>query len=112
MFCHIPPSSSTSLPPTHGREQGQDRQERLLALLQNYMLKRMKNVVLKDALPTKRDKIVFCRLSDLQLRVYRRVLELVGAAPDCQIQVDVTGTIVRLSSMVQGGVTSCTHSCT
>ena len=60
----------------------------------------MKNVVLKDALPTKRDNIVFCRLSELQLRVYRRVLELVSAASDCQREVDAVETAVWLSVVV------------
>ena len=52
--------------------QGQERQEKLLALLQKYMLKRMKKDVLKDVMPDKSDRIVFCRLSELQLRIYRQ----------------------------------------
>ena len=67
----LPTPRQAASEPEHGL-QGKERQEQLVALLQKYMLKRMKKVVLQDVMPDKSDKIVFCTLSELQLRTYRR----------------------------------------
>lgn len=59
--------------------QGQKRQEKLHATLQKYLLRRRKDNTIKDQMPNKLDNIVFCELSDLQLKAYRS-----GALPSTQ----------------------------
>ena len=69
---------------------GRERAQKLAALLRKYMLKRAKAEVLAGEMPTKVDNVVFCELSPLQLRVYKRLLEsedfqlLVRHAEDCE----------------------------
>lgn len=59
-----------------------DKQEHILrrAILPAY-LERKKEVVLKDTLTVKREKVVFCELSEIQKKIYRRILTL----PDFQL---------------------------
>jgi superfamily II DNA or RNA helicase len=62
---------------------GRDRADQLKRLLRRYVLKRTKKVVLAGQLPEKSDNVVFCELSPLQRRVYRRLLD----SPDMQLLV-------------------------
>ena len=51
--------------------QGKKRKAELHSVLEKVMLKRTKEVQLKEQLPTKRDCVVFCKLSELQTAMYR-----------------------------------------
>ena len=51
--------------------QARERQEDLKKLLEKYLLRRTKDNTIKDQLPSKTDNIVFCELSELQLKAYR-----------------------------------------
>jgi SNF2-related domain len=53
--------------------QGADRLKELQDLLSRYLLRRTKALI-KHQLPQKNDHIVFCQLSDMQLRAYRSPL--------------------------------------
>jgi hypothetical protein len=46
-------------------------------------MRRRTKAIIADQLPRKRDNIVFCQLSELQLRAYRRMLQVrrLGAPP-------------------------------
>eukprot|EP00976_Prorocentrum_cordatum_P032535 661981-Prorocentrum_minimum.AAC.1 len=55
----------------------------LQVLLGSVMLRRTKKQTLADKMPTKRDNIVFCQMSDFQIRAYRRLLN----QPDVQLLV-------------------------
>lgn len=57
-------------------------QRHFRAVVDTYLLRRTKALI-ADQLPRKRDYVVFCDLSDLQRRAYRRVLE----SPDGQLLV-------------------------
>jgi len=52
------------------------RTEELDAIMKKVYLKRNKSDVLKDTLTTKDEKVVFCCLSDVQKRMYQRILSL------------------------------------
>lgn len=52
--------------------QGRQRAEQLNILLQRFMLRRTKAII-SGLLPKKQDHIVFCQLSELQLRAYKFV---------------------------------------
>jgi SNF2 family DNA or RNA helicase len=54
---------------------GRQRADALSRLLKKYLLKRTKAKVLAGQLPVKQDNVVFCELSPLQTRVYRRLIE-------------------------------------
>ena len=60
---------------------GRMRADKLKKLLSMYILKRTKKVVLAGQLPRKADNVVFCELSPLQMRVYKRLIE----SPDFQL---------------------------
>ena len=62
---------------------GRDRARQLSALLRKYVLQRKKTAVLAGQLPQKVDNVVFCDLSPLQLKAYRRLIE----SPDFQLLV-------------------------
>ena len=51
-----------------------DRQVKLKELMDAWMLQRFKTII-KDQMPTKEDKVVFCKLASEQQVVYERVLE-------------------------------------
>eukprot|EP00884_Botryococcus_braunii_P005791 jgi/Botrbrau1/15212/Bobra.0149s0068.3 len=65
------------------------RQVQLTKVLNKYLLRRTKEGSIKDQLPTKTDHIVFCALSPLQARAYRRCLNqvdfqrLIRASEEC-----------------------------
>lgn len=52
--------------------QGSKRQEKLHKKLSKYMLRRRKDNTIKAQMPKKIDNIVFCELSELQLKAYRQ----------------------------------------
>ncbi|XP_061362891.1 switch 2 [Gastrolobium bilobum] len=56
------------------------RKQHLVAVLHKYMLRRTKEETIGHLMMGKEDNIVFCAMSDLQKRVYRRMLQL----PDIQ----------------------------
>lgn len=51
--------------------QGVERQQRLNKLLSKYLLRRRKDKVIREQLPKKSDNIIFCQLTDLQIRAYK-----------------------------------------
>lgn len=51
--------------------QGDERQKRLNQVLGKYLLRRRKDKVIQEQLPKKIDNIVFCQLTDLQVRAYK-----------------------------------------
>ena len=53
--------------------QARERTEMLHQLISTMMLQRKKDIIAHQ-LPKKEEKVVFCRMSDLQQRVYQRVL--------------------------------------
>ena len=75
-------SSKMQLGQRHGASEyelgvARERANELKKLLRKYVLTRKKKDVLRDALPSKADNVVFCELAPLQLRVYRRLLDTV-----------------------------------
>ena len=73
-------SSKMQLGQRHGASEyelgvARTRARELKALLRRYVLTRKKRDVLRDALPSKVDNVVFCELAPTQLRVYRRLLD-------------------------------------
>ncbi len=73
-------SSKMQLGQRHGASEyelgvARERARELKHLLRKYVLTRKKKEVLRDALPSKVDNVVFCELAPLQLRVYRRLLD-------------------------------------
>ena len=73
-------SSKMQLGQRHGASEyelgvARERARELKHLLRKYVLTRKKRDVLRDALPSKVDNVVFCELAPLQLRVYRRLLD-------------------------------------
>lgn len=56
------------------------RKQHLVTVLRKYMLRRTKEETIGHLMMGKEDNIVFCAMSDLQKRVYRRMLQL----PDIQ----------------------------
>ncbi|XVE49947.1 hypothetical protein DITRI_Ditri01bG0123000 [Diplodiscus trichospermus] len=57
-----------------------ERKQHLVAVLRKYMLRRTKEETIGHLMLGKEDNVVFCAMSELQKRVYRRVLQL----PDVQ----------------------------
>ncbi|KAF5481306.1 hypothetical protein F2P56_001968 [Juglans regia] len=57
-----------------------ERKQHLAAVLQRYMLRRTKEETIGHLMMGKEDNVVFCAMSELQKRVYRRMLQL----PDIQ----------------------------
>ncbi|KAJ4729782.1 switch 2 [Melia azedarach] len=57
-----------------------ERKQHLLSVLHKYMLRRTKEETIGHLMMGKEDNVVFCAMSDLQKRVYRRMLQL----PDVQ----------------------------
>jgi SNF2 family DNA or RNA helicase len=55
---------------------GEKRQRELFDRLSNTYLKRDKADVLKNALTTKDERVVFCELSNVQKMIYQRILSL------------------------------------
>lgn len=53
-----------------------ERKQHLVKVLQKYLLRRTKEETIGHLLQGKQDNVVFCAMSDLQKRVYKRVLEL------------------------------------
>ncbi|GFH47552.1 hypothetical protein CTEN210_04027 [Chaetoceros tenuissimus] len=53
---------------------GNARNEELKTALKNVFLKREKSMYLEDDLPTKKQKIVFCELSELQKELYQHII--------------------------------------
>ena len=51
--------------------QGNERQNRLNKLMSKYLLRRRKDTVISEQLPKKIDSIVFCQLTELQVRAYK-----------------------------------------
>ena len=45
------------------------RQQELLMLIGKYLLRRRKDNTIKDQLPEKEDNIVFCEMSEVQVRM-------------------------------------------
>ncbi|GLU06402.1 hypothetical protein SLE2022_234420 [Rubroshorea leprosula] len=56
------------------------RKQHLVSILRKYMLRRTKEETIGHLMMGKEDNVVFCAMSELQKRVYRRVLQL----PDVQ----------------------------
>ncbi|KAI9093173.1 hypothetical protein K1719_027187 [Acacia pycnantha] len=56
------------------------RKQHLMTVLQKYMLRRMKEETIGHLMMGKEDNVVFCAMSELQKRAYRRMLQL----PDIQ----------------------------
>lgn len=65
---------------------GTRRGRQLKSQLDLYLLRRTKADVLKDQLPKKRDNIVFCQMSDLQQRAYKRVLVRARTVHACLVR--------------------------
>ncbi|XP_057796548.1 switch 2-like [Salvia miltiorrhiza] len=57
-----------------------ERKQHLVSVLQKYMLRRTKDETIGHLMMGKEDNIVFCAMSELQKRVYQRILRL----PDIQ----------------------------
>ncbi|KAH7576956.1 hypothetical protein JRO89_XS01G0182600 [Xanthoceras sorbifolium] len=57
-----------------------ERKQHLVAVLRKYMLRRTKEETIGHLMMGKEDNVVFCAMSNLQKRVYRRMLQL----PDIQ----------------------------
>ncbi|KAI4383324.1 hypothetical protein MLD38_009174 [Melastoma candidum] len=57
-----------------------ERKQHLVRILQNYMLRRAKEETIGHLMLGKEDNVVFCAMSELQKRVYKRMLQL----PDIQ----------------------------
>ncbi|ONI17122.1 hypothetical protein PRUPE_3G139100 [Prunus persica] len=57
-----------------------ERKQHLVALLHKYMLRRTKEETIGHLMMGKEDNVIFCAMSELQKRVYRRMLQL----PDIQ----------------------------
>ncbi|KAG6722626.1 hypothetical protein I3842_03G170000 [Carya illinoinensis] len=57
-----------------------ERKQHLAAVLERYMLRRTKEETIGHLMMGKEDNVVFCAMSELQKRVYRRMLQL----PDIQ----------------------------
>ncbi|KAK9838111.1 hypothetical protein WJX81_001965 [Elliptochloris bilobata] len=64
--------------------QGKKRLENFRALIGLYMLRRTKEGTIREQLPVKTDYIVYCQLTDIQKRAYRRLLQ----SPDMQLFVN------------------------
>jgi DNA excision repair protein ERCC-6-like 2 len=65
----------------HAVEMGNTKSEELSSRMYEIYLVRKKEVVLKDKLPEKDERIVFCELSPLQKKIYKHVLK----QPDFQL---------------------------
>lgn len=65
----------------------QERKQHLVSVLHKYLLRRTKEETIGHLMMGKEDNVVFCAMSELQKRVYRRMLQL----PDiqCLINKDV-----------------------
>ena len=61
--------------PATDTERGEKKQKELVDKLRPMYLQRLKTVVLKDEMPEKFEKVVFCELSELQKEVYARLLD-------------------------------------
>ncbi|CAN1160902.1 Switch 2 [Linum perenne] len=61
-----------------------ERKEHLVTVLQKYMLRRTKEETIGHLMMGKEDNVVFCGMSELQRRVYQRMLQL----PDVQCLVN------------------------
>lgn len=61
-----------------------DRKQHLVEVLRKYLLRRTKEETIGHLLMGKEDNVVFCAMSELQKRVYRRMLQL----PDIQCLID------------------------
>lgn len=57
-----------------------ERKQHLVSVLRKYLLRRTKEETIGHLMMGKEDNVVFCAMSDLQKRVYRRMLQL----PDIQ----------------------------
>lgn len=57
-----------------------ERKQHLVSVLQKYMLRRTKEETIGHLMMGKEDNVVFCAMSELQKRVYQRILQL----PDIQ----------------------------
>lgn len=76
------------------------------AIMKKVYLKRNKSGVLKDTLTTKDEKVLFCCLSDVQKRIYQRMLSLPdfvslrnGNTPcDCGVNKDFFRGYMKLKS--------------
>ncbi|KAK8954966.1 DNA repair and recombination protein RAD54 [Platanthera zijinensis] len=53
-----------------------ERKQHLVKVLQKYLLRRTKEETIGHLMLGKQDNVVFCAMSDLQKRVYKRILEL------------------------------------
>lgn len=53
-----------------------ERKEHLVAVLRKYMLRRTKEETIGHLMLGKEDNVVFCAMSELQKRVYRRMLQI------------------------------------
>ncbi|KAG6386943.1 hypothetical protein SASPL_152124 [Salvia splendens] len=58
----------------------EERKQHLVSVLQKYMLRRTKDETIGHLMMGKEDNVVFCAMSELQKRVYQRILQL----PDIQ----------------------------
>lgn len=61
-----------------------ERKQHLVAVLRKYLLRRTKEETIGHLMMGKEDNVVFCAMSDLQKRVYRRMLQI----PDVQALVN------------------------
>jgi DNA excision repair protein ERCC-6-like 2 len=54
---------------------GRSASKKLKEKLSEFVLRRDKKII-ADKLPSKEDRIVFCPLTEMQMKVYKRILEL------------------------------------
>ena len=55
---------------------GKQREEELMRTISPFFIERKKDDVLKDSLTRKKEKVMFCELSELQKKLYRHLLSL------------------------------------
>ena len=55
---------------------GKQREEELMRAIAPAFVERKKEVVLKDSLSNKNEKVIFCELSEIQKKLYRHLLSL------------------------------------
>ena len=58
------------------KQLGKKREQELMHAIKPAYLERKKNVVLKDTLTKKNEKVIFCELSEIQKKLYRHIITL------------------------------------
>ncbi|GJM96066.1 hypothetical protein PR202_ga12873 [Eleusine coracana subsp. coracana] len=69
---------------TQGLEVADTRKKHLVSVLKKFLLRRTKEETIGHLMLGKEDNIIFCKMSDVQKRVYRRMLQ----QPDIQILIN------------------------